>query len=307
MSTVYQNIAVVGAGGNLGPFTIKALVAENFNVTVLSRASSQATFPASVRVLKGEYTPEFFVSALKGQDAVVMTVSSSALAEQRAIIEAAAVAGIKRIIPSEFGSDTMNPLVVHAVPVFQGKVEIVDYLKLVSAKNPQLTWTAIINGPFFDWCLKHGFYGFDLAKHTAILYDHGVAKFDTTTISTVGASVAKVLLHPDMYQNECVYVSSFTTSQQEILEALRDVTKDSNWTTKEESSHAFQAGGLEKLARGDYEGILDLIFAATFQEGNGANYSSIRKIANAELGLPKEDLLAVTKEVVETDRHIVKW
>ncbi|KAK9311587.1 hypothetical protein V1524DRAFT_441964 [Lipomyces starkeyi] len=156
MSTVYQNIAIVGAGGNLGPFIIKALVAENFNVTVLSRASSQATFPASVRVLKGEYTPEFFVSTLKGQDAVVMAVSSSALAEQRAIIEAAAVAGIKRIIPSEFGSDTMNPLVVHAVPVFQGKVEIVDYLKLVSAKNPQLTWTAIINGPFFDWVRAGG-------------------------------------------------------------------------------------------------------------------------------------------------------
>lgn len=47
--------------------------------------------------------------------------------------------------------DTTNPKVLEAVPIFQGKVDAVKYLQSVVSKNPAISWTAVINGPFFDW------------------------------------------------------------------------------------------------------------------------------------------------------------
>lgn len=134
MSTPFKNIAVVGvslpnpsplrfphphlpptnpltnplsphqAGGNLGPFIVRSLLLSNFAVTIIARPTSTSTFPPSVRTLKGEYTPEFLVSAFKGIDAVVLTVGGAALGEQKGMVDAAAKAGVRRIVPSEFGS-----------------------------------------------------------------------------------------------------------------------------------------------------------------------------------------------------------
>lgn len=47
-------------------------------------------------------------------------------------------------------------------------------------------------------------------------------------------------------------------------------------------------------------GTYDLIFATTFQQGNGTDFSSTNKIGNRELGLEAEDVESVTKEVYET-------
>lgn len=156
-------------------------------------------------------------------------------------------------------------------------------------------------------CLKLGFYGFDLANKEATLYDQGQGQFDTTTLSTVGAAVASVLSHPEKYANEYVYVNSFTTSQAEILAALKKASGTEEWSVEQKSSQAYMDGGNEKLASGNMFGVYDLIFASTFQGGHGADFSSGRKIANAELGLEKEDVDTVTKEVYETDRHVVTW
>ena len=150
-------------------------------------------------------------------------------------------------------------------------------------------------------------YSFDLPNKKATLYDQGQAKFDTTTLSTIGTAVASVLSHPEKYANEYVYVSSFTTSQAEIFAALKKASGAEDWSVEQKSSQVYMEGGREKSAKGDIMGLYDLILATTFQKGNGADYSSIRKIANKELGLEKEDVEKVTKEVYETDRHAVKW
>lgn len=57
--------------------------------------------------------------------------------------------------------------------------------------------------------------------------------------------------------------------------------------------------GREKDAKGLKEGIYDLIFASTFQEGNGADFSNSNKISNKELGLEAEDVETETKKVWE--------
>lgn len=156
-------------------------------------------------------------------------------------------------------------------------------------------------------CLKLGFYGFDLTNKKATLYDQGQSSFDTTTLSTVGTAVANLLSHPEKYVNEYVYISSFTTSQAEMLAALKKASGTNNWAVEQKSAQAYIDGGNEKSAKGDMMGTYDLIFGTTFQKGNGADFSSIRKLANRELGLEQENVEQVTKEVYETDKHTVKW
>lgn len=52
---------------------------------------------------KGDYSLEWLTEALKGQDAVVLTIGSAVIPEQQTVIDAAINAGVKRILPSEFG------------------------------------------------------------------------------------------------------------------------------------------------------------------------------------------------------------
>jgi len=120
-----------------------------FSVSVLSRKSSEASFPAGVKVQKTDYTTSSLVSAFEGVDAVVSAVGMGGLAEQKAVIDAAVKSGVKRFIPSEFSVNTMSPAVQALVPVFQGKKDVIDYL--VSKEKDGLSWTGIATGLLFDW------------------------------------------------------------------------------------------------------------------------------------------------------------
>lgn len=90
----FRNIVIVGADGTLGsPIVHAHPTAGNFKITVISRPASTGKFPTSVRVLKGDYTPNFLDNAFKDINAVVLTIGSSALEEQKVVIDAAAKAG----------------------------------------------------------------------------------------------------------------------------------------------------------------------------------------------------------------------
>lgn len=58
--------------------------------------------------------------------------------------------GVKRFIPSEFGSNTLNARVVELFsPALDLKVSVLKYLKEQESRG--LSWTGIATGPFFDW------------------------------------------------------------------------------------------------------------------------------------------------------------
>jgi len=88
--------------------------------------------------------------------------------------------------PSEFGSDTANPL-TRALPVFGYKVAVEDYLVEKSASNPSFTYTLIRNGPFLDWGLKVGFLLNYHVEKTPI-YDSGNQLFSTTSLSSISTA-----------------------------------------------------------------------------------------------------------------------
>ncbi len=81
MSTsTYKNVLLIGASGNLGKSILSALRADStFNVTVLSRADSAATFSSDVKVIKADYSnKDALVKAFTGQDVVISAVAAAA-------------------------------------------------------------------------------------------------------------------------------------------------------------------------------------------------------------------------------------
>ena len=73
------------------------------------------------------------------------TKQASGLQDQTRIIDAAIAAGVKRFIPSEFGSDSKNEK-SKVLPIFGPKVAVRKYLDEKIAANPDFTYT-IVSSP----------------------------------------------------------------------------------------------------------------------------------------------------------------
>jgi uncharacterized protein YbjT (DUF2867 family) len=95
-----RKVAHIGASGFIGSAVLKALIASDLEVTVLTRKESSARFPEQVKVVRVDFTDHrSTVEALQGEDAVFSTVGVKAINSQYEIIDAAVEAGVKRFIP----------------------------------------------------------------------------------------------------------------------------------------------------------------------------------------------------------------
>ncbi|KAJ0298715.1 hypothetical protein COL516b_009800 [Colletotrichum fioriniae] len=101
-----KKVTLVGASGNVGAAVLPELLKSDLDLTILSREGSSAIFPPGAKVVKTDYSEDSLVKILAGQDAVVSMLPIMALGEQQKIVEAAIKAGVKRFIPSEYGSDS---------------------------------------------------------------------------------------------------------------------------------------------------------------------------------------------------------
>jgi uncharacterized protein YbjT (DUF2867 family) len=278
----------VQAGGNLGPTVLNAFLNESsFNITVLSREGSSSTFPKGVKVIYANYdSPDSLKEAFEGQDVVLSLVGSSVVGDQNKIIDAAIAAGVQRFIPSEFGSNTADARTREVVPYFEAKYSTVNYLK---SKESEISWTAVVTGPFFDWGLKVGFLGLNHANKTATIYDNGTAIFGATDLHTIALALVKVLEKPTDSKNQYVYISGFQTSQKQILEAAEKITGE-KWTVNNVTVKELVEDGHAKIQKGDYSGILNLIQASTFEAKDQLGNFEFEGLWNEKLGLPKGDL-----------------
>ncbi len=109
-------------------------------------------FRQGVEVRKAD--PESIASLTKafaGQDAVVITIATvAALGGQKPIVDAAVAAGVKRLIPSEFGFNTRTLSDPVLEKMLSGKKAALDYIIEKSKANPNFTWTGVANSGFFD-------------------------------------------------------------------------------------------------------------------------------------------------------------
>lgn len=133
----------------MGSAVISALKQSDFQVSVVARPLSSASFPQYVTVYKSDYTNDSLISIFKGQDVMISLIAARDVTVQRNAIDAAIAAGLERFIPSEYSGDTSPTEMETFTPFAKGKKEIFLYL---TSKEPEgLTRTTLYTGPFFDW------------------------------------------------------------------------------------------------------------------------------------------------------------
>ncbi|TVY29109.1 Isoflavone reductase-like protein [Lachnellula hyalina] len=279
-----KNVAIVGGSGALGEPITKALVESGkFNVTVIKRPSSKASFPASVKVVTADTSSvESITAAFKGQDAVVSTVGNEGLQGQHVLIDAAIAAGVKRFLPSEFGVDLANPKVA-ALPVFAHKIATQKHLQEALAAKPGLTYTCVSNGPFLDWGLSNGFL-LDTKEGKPKIYDDGKTVFSATTLASVGQAVVGILSHYEETKNRFVYVRDIDISQKRLLEIAQKAAPEKKWKPVNVSTVDVEKSSNEGLARGEFTFpvMAGFILVGIFGEDYGSKF---KKDDNALLGI----------------------
>ena len=139
------------AGGLLGESIINGLgAAQSFNITIISRKSSDSTFPGlTVHKLSDDYPEDELISALQGQDTVIGLLPGKRVQGQLRIIDAAVKAGVKRYIPSNFRLNDVFKDVQDLIWTSKNKGDIIGYLKEQEANG--MSWTAIATGSWIDW------------------------------------------------------------------------------------------------------------------------------------------------------------
>lgn len=299
--TTIKKVAIAGANGALGTALFDQLVKGGFTVTALVRSAGKIpNLPASAKEAVVDFTShDSLVAALKGQDATVSALGSQpgTAQAQKALAQASADSGVKRFIPSDFGSNLDNAE-VRKLAVFKDKFELRDELVRLS-KESKLTWTSVNNNAFLDWGLEHKFI-LDPVEGKATLWDGGDHLISVTRLAAVGQAVVGVLKHPDETANRAVYVQEAAVSLKKLVEIAKEYTPGKQWTVVESSTAEVVQKSNEALSKGIFEVwvFVSLIFRAAFSNVTEAHFA---KNDNALLGiheLSEAELKAAVKETL---------
>lgn len=270
--------------------------------------------PAGVKVARVDYDDKStLVSALQGQHALVITMSSTAPQDsQLKLVEAAAEAGVPYVIPNGWGFDPTHPA---SDDVFLGPPQRA-LIKRIEELGKS-SWINFVSGLWYEFSLvgTSDRFGFDLQNRSVIFFDNGTARITTTTWNQTGRAVAKVLSlkeKPDddkdttptlsSFKNKQVFFSSFLVSQKDMFESVLRATgtKEEDWKiTYAPSAERYQSG-LDIMKQGNRLGFMRALYARGFYpEENGDASSAFGSAHNEVLGLPKEDLDERTKFAIE--------
>lgn len=224
---------------------------KSFAVSVLKRQASQAAYPDDVSVQIADLSSvNSIAAAMEKQDAVISTVGREGIREQRLLIEAAVMAGVKRFLPSDFGCD-MHNLKTVGLPVYLDKIAIHEQLKTTAQANPSFSYTLVCNNAFLDWGLRMNFL-LNWKETKPKFFDGGEKQFSATTLDSVGQAVIGVLRHPNQTENRTVYVKDIDISQKQLFNIAKRIDPEKRW----EDPIEIDTAGLvqssdEKLSRGE--------------------------------------------------------
>ncbi|KAH7116336.1 putative isoflavone reductase like protein P3 [Dactylonectria macrodidyma] len=267
------NVAVAGGTGILGSLVLKSLLQSGrFNVTILGR-SERNHRPIGVKLAVVDYNDSnSLVEALKGQDAVVSTLSREATLLQLSLIDAAVTAGVKRFIPSEFGGNLQNPNSRQLLN-YKEKVQVKEHLEKKS-KTHEITYTYIYNNVFMDWAIETGIL-LNL-KHAKIhLYDGGERQVSMITMPTAAQAVVAILLHPEETKNRPVCIHEAFLSQKQLLAFAKEVAPDREWREEYVDLQELERKAMEQQRPGVPNMSIFHAFAVKggFGEGFGNQFS----------------------------------
>ncbi|EXJ67287.1 uncharacterized protein A1O5_09300 [Cladophialophora psammophila CBS 110553] len=310
-----ENIAIVGAGGQVGEYMARALLkAGKHKLTAITRTDSKSTVPEGMIVKKVNYEDQAsLVDALRGQDVLIITMAVTAPRDaETKLIDAAAAAGVPWILPNEYSSDQRNKELQHDIIIGDQKAVTRKHIESLGVS----AWISFTCSFWYEYSLAAGpgTYGFDIPNKTVTLYDDGNTKINTTTWLQCGRAAAALLslkTLPDdeadktptlsMFRNNVMYISSFRASQRDMLAAVLRVTGDSehDWTVAREDVKARYESGVAQVRAGDRMGFVKLLYARVFYPNGDGDYESKYGLHNDILGLPQEDFDEATKRAVD--------
>jgi hypothetical protein len=234
--------------------------------------------------------------ALCGHDAVVITVGIGGLVRQTLIIDAAIVAGIHRIIPSEFGFTTNIPK-TSALPILGLKFAARKHIEEKIAQGAAITYTYVLNGPFLDRGIETGFL-LDWKEGKPTLYDGGLREFSTTTLASVGQAVVGALTHEEETRNMSVYVQDIVTTQKRLLELAQKAKPEKKWEPVYETLREVEKRQSENLSRGDWSPVYEYIYLLAFGEEHGAKMERVDNELLGVKGLTEVDIEEMWKRIL---------
>ncbi|RMZ11429.1 hypothetical protein D0860_03422 [Hortaea werneckii] len=312
-------VALVGAGGHVGEFIAKELLdTGKHSITALTRKGSKSKIPEGLRIAEIDYDdPSTIVEALKGHEALVITLGGAAPPDQQSkLIQAAAEAGVHWILPNEWSPDTAHEALLKDVPIFAPKA---NARKEIERSGGKCSYISVVTGFWYEWSLAiPAAYGCDFTNHTFTFFDDGEIKTTMSTWPQVGRAVARLLSLPvspegdgkseclEALKNKVVYVCSFTISQKDMFaSALRATgTQVSDWQIKYEPAQERFAAGLEAMKTGDRLGFAKMLYSRIFFSDGVGNFEASKGTVNKMLNLPGEDIDKATRAAVrraETD------
>jgi hypothetical protein len=241
-------------------------------VTVLTRQVSTHTSHPFIKFSRIDYSSlDSLVSALRGQDAVVSTMGTLVLDRQLLLIDAAAAAGVRRFIPSEFGSDSTNPKSA-ALPIFKNKVVSQWALQEKASGGTGLSYTIICTWSFLDWGIQKGF--MSVKNKRISLYNGGDGVFSTTTLLTIGKAVCGALAHLEETENRVVRVQDTVTTQNKLLEMAKKAVGRDEWSVDAVSADVILEKAWAEFRQGksDLQTMYSFVKAAVWGEGYGGHF-----------------------------------
>lgn len=302
-----ERVAIVGASGRIGGAFAKALVRTGKHaVTALTRPGSTSKLPEGVKAAEVNYDDDAsLVEALKGQQFLVITLAVSNVAADLhgRICAAAAKAGVPYILPNSFGYPRIDGEDPYSKQIRQ---------RFAEAKNGGATKAILLScGFWFEWSLATGeqWYGFTIKDRKVTFFDDGKRTITTSTWDQCGNALAALLSLPEAgaspsvadFADQTIKIHSFSISQRDMLDSLHRVlgTTDADWEIKYEPTAKRIQDGRAEMQSGDARGFGKVLYGTVFLPTNeDSDYARTEGTANEVLGLPKEDLDVVTREVV---------
>ncbi|TNY17932.1 hypothetical protein DMC30DRAFT_356337 [Rhodotorula diobovata] len=275
----YNTVALFGATGQIGRAFLDALLHPSTpgyapHVKVFLRNeqwdAKASTIPDDARVEK--VRADFgdvgqLARQLEGVDALVSALNGPGIDAQYAILDAAAEAGVKRFLPSEYGSEhpwrKPGDDWTHFHPYFDIKQRFHEHMLLHPAMvSRKMTFTIIGTGdlcglpPLRRWLPSRGgahrpteTYWIGWAaeglpeRYVFPIVGDPDSKYEVTKITDLAQYVAATLAHPALSADAFLNVVSDVVSQQEIADLVasasgRPVEPD---YVSEEEAHAYVA------------------------------------------------------------------
>ena len=117
-------------------------------------------------------------------------------------------------------------------------------------------------------------------------------------LPTVGLAVANSLKKPEKSANKKLFISSLRTNQNEVLAAFEKAT-GSKWTIKHVSFDENVKEGQDLIAKGNSNGVFNLIIANVYCDFCGSDFTKSGRLADDWLELPRENIQDVVDELVK--------